>query len=70
MKGIKLDLQQAQELQMKTFDGVQFYNPVLDINDEYFISIEELEQTTNSSTLWLKDLSIVDIELKPIQPLI
>lgn len=64
MKGVKLNLQQKDILQIKRFDGVQFYNPVLDNNDEYFISIQEVEQTTNPDTLWVKDLPIVDIELK------
>ncbi len=70
MKGIKLDLQQKEILQSKKFDGVQFYNPVLDNNDEYFISIEEYNQTINPDTMWVKDLPIVDIELKIQSPLV
>lgn len=64
MKGIKLTIEQKEDLQTKKFDGVTFYNPVLDNNDEYFISEQEVEQTINSDSMWVKDLPLVDIELK------
>jgi hypothetical protein len=41
-----------------------FYNPIQDINKNWIISAEEVEQTTNENYLWVKDLPI--IEYKPI----
>jgi hypothetical protein len=64
MKGVKLTIEQKEDLQTKKFDGVTFYNPVLDNNDEYFISEQEVEQTINSDSMWVKNLPLVDIELK------
>jgi len=64
MKGAIVDLDQKIILQSSKFDGEQFYNPVLDNNDQYFISEEEIVQTTNPDTLWVKDLPLVEIDLR------
>ena len=69
MKGIILTLEQKGELEVQTYDGVQFYNPVLDANDEYFITEEEVNNTTNTNTLWVKDLPMVDIVVKIPTPI-
>jgi hypothetical protein len=69
MKGIILTLEQKGELEVQTYDGVQFYNPVLDANNEYFITEEEVNNTTNTNTLWVKDLPIVDIVVKIPPPI-
>jgi len=69
MKGVKLNLEQKRLLEVKKFDGVQFYNPVLDINDEYFISEEEYNLTTNPETFWVKELPLQQIEIKQSTPL-
>lgn len=66
MKGIKLTIEQKDILKVQKFDNVQYYNPVLDNNDEYFISQQEVNQTINSETLWVKDEPLVDIELKVV----
>lgn len=66
MKGIKLTIEQKDILKVQKFDNVQYYNPVLDNNDEYFISEQEVKQTINSETLWVKDEPLVDIELKVV----
>lgn len=64
MKGVKLTISQKEQLQTQMFDNVQYYNPVLDNNDEYFISKQERDQTINPNTLWVKDLPLVDIDVK------
>lgn len=64
MKGISLTTEQKDLLLDVTFDGIQYYNPVLDNNDVYFISEQEVNQTTNPDTMWVKDLPLVDIQLK------
>lgn len=41
-----------------------FYNPIQDIDKNWIISDQEVEQTTNENYLWVKDLP--QIEYKPI----
>lgn len=40
------------------FDGVQFFNPVQDIDSNWCISQEEINQCTNLDFQWVKDLSL------------
>jgi hypothetical protein len=49
--------------------GVEFipdnlYNPIQDIDKNWIISAQEVEQTTNENYLWVKDLP--QIKYKPI----
>jgi hypothetical protein len=66
MRGIKLTIEQKDILKIQKFDNVQYYNPVLDNNNEYFVSEQEVIQTINSETQWVKDEPLVDIELKVV----
>lgn len=43
----------------KTFDGVQFFNPVQDANGNWVVSEEEIN---NSSLEWLKALPLVNFD--------
>ena len=40
------------------FDWVQFFNPVQDLNNNWVISQEEIEQCTNVDFQWVKDLTL------------
>lgn len=42
----------------KHFDGVQFFNPVQDIDSNWCISVEEIDQCTNIDFQWIKDLTL------------
>jgi hypothetical protein len=42
----------------KKYDGVQYFNPVSDFYGHWFISQEEIENTTNNEFLWVKDLAL------------
>lgn len=44
-----------------------YYNPVLDLNNNWVISIEEINNTTDSNYLWVKELPLIPFE--PIQPI-
>ena len=35
------------------------FNPIQDINDNWIISIEEMEQCVNPSFNWVKDLELI-----------
>lgn len=45
-------------LTCQRFDGVQFFNPVQDIDSNWCISQEEINQCTNMDFRWVKDLTL------------
>jgi hypothetical protein len=56
--------------QKESLVGIQiadshFYNPIEDANGNWFISLEECEQTTNPDYLWIKDLYEIDYNPTP-----
>ena len=45
-----------------------YFNPLQDINLNWVISIEEIEQTVTPEFLWVKDLEMIPYEPKPTPP--
>jgi hypothetical protein len=43
-----------------------YFNPIQDLNDNWIISIEEMEYCTNIQYLWIKDLDLIIYEPKPV----
>ena len=41
-----------------------YFNPVLDINNNWIISVEEMDQCVNENFMWVKDLELIDYEPK------
>jgi len=41
-----------------------FFNPILDLNDNWVISIEEMNYCDNNDYLWVKDLDLIIYEPK------
>lgn len=41
------------------------YNPIQDFYDNWIISLEEVNNTINPDTLWVKDLNIIEYKPKP-----
>jgi hypothetical protein len=60
MNVYKLTTEQKESLIDQTYDGLQYFNPVLDADNNWFISIEEVNQCTNQSFQWVKDLPIIN----------
>jgi hypothetical protein len=56
MIGYKLTIEQRNELVGQQFDLYQFFNPVQDIEDVYFIFEGEVENCVNEEFMWVKDL--------------
>ena len=57
----QLTIEQKDALVGQTYDGVQFFNPTLDAAGNWFISNEEVAQTTNEEfTSWINDLTEID----------
>ena len=42
-----------------------FYNPIQELNDNWIISVEEIANTINPATQWVKDLELIPYEPKP-----
>jgi len=59
-----LTLEQKDSLVGQQFAPDSFFNPVQDVNENWVISIEEMELCTNDDFEWLKDLPLIDF--KPI----
>lgn len=60
---------QKEELVGQWYAPDSYFNPIQDINDNWIISIEEIEQCVNPDCLWVKDLNLIPYEPKPTPPL-
>lgn len=58
-----LTIEQKDQLVGQTYDGVCYYNPIQDINDNWIISQEEVIQ---SNIDWVKQLPLVEYQPKPV----
>jgi hypothetical protein len=54
-----LTVEQKDLLVGKMFDEDSYFNPIQDDNDNWIISIEEIEQNLNPSFVWLQDLEMI-----------
>ena len=61
-----LTTEQKDSLIGQTYDGVCYFNPIEDLNDNWIISEQEVNQ---SSLQWLKDLPLTEYLPKPQTPL-
>jgi hypothetical protein len=59
---------QKDELIGQLYAPDSYYNPIQDLNDNWVISIEEIEQTVTPEFLWVKDLEMIPYEPKPTPP--
>ena len=59
-----LTIEQKDELIGQQFMVDVYFNPVQDINDNWFISVEEMDQCVNENFMWVKDLELIDYEPK------
>jgi predicted DNA-binding transcriptional regulator len=50
---------QKDELVGQLYAPSSYYNPIQDLNDNWVISVEEIEQTITSEFIWVKDLPLI-----------
>jgi hypothetical protein len=50
---------QKDELIGQQYDDDSYFNPIQDANDNWIISIEEIENNINPKFEWLKDLEMI-----------
>jgi len=60
--------QQKDELVGQLYAPDSYFNPIQDINDNWIISQEEIQQNVNPSFDWVKDLPLIPYEPKPTPP--
>lgn len=65
MKVLKITEEQKNILQNTQFDIDCYFNPILDNNGNWIISLEEREYNKNEAINWLNDLEEVDYEPIP-----
>jgi len=53
----------------KEYTTDSYFNPLQDLNDNWIISVEEMEYCTNTEYLWVKDLPLIIYEPIPAPPL-
>jgi len=59
---------QKDELVGQWYAPDSYFNPIQDLNDNWVISVEEMEQCVNPDFLWVKDLDVIIYEPKPTPP--
>jgi hypothetical protein len=61
MKVRQLTAEQKDALVGQTYDGVQFFNPTLDADGNWFISVEEVNGCTheNGAFEWIHELPLI-----------
>jgi hypothetical protein len=64
-----LTLTQKEQLVGQSYAPDSYFNPIQDLNDNWVISVEEMEQCVNPSFLWVKDLDMIPYEPKPSPPI-
>lgn len=69
MEGIKLTIEQKEQIQGVFFNDNTFFNCVQDINDEWFLFLSNDDRTELNNTEWDYLLSITEIEFeaKPVE---
>jgi hypothetical protein len=60
---------QKNELLGQLYDEDSFFNPIQDLDDQWIISVEEMEFCVNPEFQWVKTLPLIEYIPKPSPPL-
>jgi hypothetical protein len=60
---------QKDELLGQLYAPDSYFNPIQDVNDNWIISIEEMQQNENPNFTWVRDLPLIQYLPKPIPPI-
>jgi hypothetical protein len=69
MKVGLLTLEQKNEIAGQLYAEDSYFNPIQDINNDWVISTQEMNECINPNFLWVKDLPLIDYEPKPTPPI-
>lgn len=59
---------QKDELIGQLYAPDSYFNPIQDIDNNWIISQEEMDQCINPDCLWVKDLPLIEYKPKPTPP--
>jgi hypothetical protein len=59
---------QKNELVGQLYDEDSYFNPITDLEDNWIISVEEMEFCVNPEFQWVKDLPLIEYKPKPSPP--
>lgn len=59
---------QKDELIGQQYTADSYFNPIQDADDNWVISVEEMEYCTNPTFAWVKDLDLISYNPKPAPP--
>jgi hypothetical protein len=59
---------QKDELVGQQYTDDSYFNPIQDADDNWVISVEEMEYCTNPTFAWVKDLDLIPYNPKPSPP--
>ena len=68
MKVGLLTLEQKNEITGQLYAEDCYFNPIQDINNDWVISTQEMEDCVVEEFMWVKDLPLIDYEPKPTPP--
>jgi hypothetical protein len=60
-----LTIMQKDNLVGQLYAPDSYFNPIQDINDDWVVSIEEMEFCINPDFMWVKDLPLIEYIPKP-----
>ena len=64
-----LTIEQKDSLIDQLYAPDSYFNPLQDLDDNWVISIEEMNQSVNPEFMWVKDLPLIEYVPKPAPPL-
>ena len=64
-----LTLEQKDSLVGQMYTDDSYFNPIQDADDNWVISVEEIEYCTNPEFMWVKNLTLIPYVPKPTPPI-
>ncbi len=68
MKVGLLTIEQKNEILGQLYAPDSYFNPIQDINHNWVISTQEMDECIVKEFLWVKELPLIDYEPKPTPP--
>jgi len=65
MKVGLLTLEQKQTITGQLYAPDSYFNPIQDLNDNWVISKQEIDECIVEEFMWIKELTLIDYEPKP-----
>jgi len=63
-----LTIEQKDNLIGQLYDEDSYFNPIQDLDENWIISVEEMEFCVNPEFQWVKDLPLIEYKPKPSPP--